>query len=393
MCISLMRCSQTYYVSTSLNRCEHNWGVERGECRTPQKRPKTQLFGCRGSSERAGTAYNNLLDRGNDFVDTGKYLARWRAWAFGDPAMDIDQKTAAVRSFNRFYTKQIGVLHEGMLHSRFSLTQARVLFELAQRNDLTASVLQTDLDLDAGYLSRILRDLESERLIRRERSRSDGRMYMLSLTQKGREAFRMLDSRSQAQVRSMLLDLSKDDTARLLHAMRTITDILDHRPTDTSLILRPHQMSDIGWIIYRHAGLYSEEHGWDETFEALTAEILSEFIKNYDPKYERAWMAECNGEVVGCVFITKGSETIAKLRLLLVEPRVRGIGLGKRLVDECIRFSRRAGYEKITLYTNNVLTAARHIYKKAGFRMVREWPHHSYGHDLVGEDWELSLRR
>lgn len=300
--------------------------------------------------------------------------------------------TAAVRSFNRFYTKQIGVLHEGMLQSKFSLAQARVLFELAQRNELTASVLQGDLGLDAGYLSRILRDFESDELIRKERSKSDGRKNILSLTQKGREAFALLDSRSQAQVRGMLEQISKEDADRLISAIQTITDVLGEAPTTLSYILRPHEPGDIGWLTYRHAMLYSQEHGWDESFEALTAEILSEFLRNYDPKRERSWIAEANGEIVGCVFITKGSDTVAKLRLLLVEPKARGLGLGTRLVDECVRFSRRVGYRKITLYTNNVLLAARHIYEKAGFRRVKEWPHHSYGHDLIGEDWELDLR-
>ncbi|UCE58457.1 MAG: MarR family transcriptional regulator [Phycisphaerales bacterium] len=306
--------------------------------------------------------------------------------------MDIDEMTAAVRSFNRFYTKQIGVLHEGMLQSKFSLAQARVLFELAQRNELTASVLQGDLGLDAGYLSRILRDFESDELIRKERSKSDGRKNILSLTQKGREAFALLDSRSQAQVRGMLEQISKEDADRLISAIQTITDVLGEAPTTLSYILRPHEPGDIGWLTYRHAMLYSQEHGWDESFEALTAEILSEFLRNYDPKRERSWIAEANGEIVGCVFITKGSDTVAKLRLLLVEPKARGLGLGTRLVDECVRFSRRVGYRKITLYTNNVLLAARHIYEKAGFRRVKEWPHHSYGHDLIGEDWELDLR-
>ena len=306
--------------------------------------------------------------------------------------MDIDQKAAAVRAFNRFYTKHIGVLHEGMLQSKYSLTQARVLFELGRRKELTASVLQADLDLDAGYLSRVLRAFESDDLIGREKSRSDGRKNILSLTEKGSEALAMLDSRSQAQVRSMLEKLSPDDVKRLLGAMRTITGILDSAPAEPSFVLRPHELSDIGWLTYRHAVLYSEDHGWDETFEALTAQILAEFINNYDPRYDRSWVAEADGDIVGCVFITKGSETIAKLRLLLVEPRVRGRGLGKRLVDECIRFARRVGYEKITLYTNSVLSAARHIYRNAGFNVVREWPHHSFGHDLIGEDWELKLR-
>jgi DNA-binding MarR family transcriptional regulator/GNAT superfamily N-acetyltransferase len=306
--------------------------------------------------------------------------------------MNIDQKAAAVRAFNRFYTKQIGVLREGMLRSKYSLTQARVLFELAQRDGLTASVLQADLDLDAGYLSRLLRDFVRDGLILRQRSKSDGRKNILGLTEKGREAFNMLDSRSQAEFRAMLENLTQDDVERLLRAMRTITGILTSPTAKPAFLLRPHELSDIGWLTYRHAVLYAEEHGWDETFEALTAEILSEFIKNFDPKYERAWIAELDAEIVGCVFISKGSETVAKLRLLLVEPRVRGLGLGKRLVDECIRFSRRAGYEKITLYTNNVLAAARHIYRKAGFNIVREWAHHSFGHDLIGEDWELNLR-
>lgn len=305
--------------------------------------------------------------------------------------MDLEQKIATVRGFNRFYTKQLGVLRAGMLHTRFSLTEARIIFELAQRRETTASVLRAELDLDAGYLSRILRNFEEGGLLVKARSATDGRQRMLRLTAKGRKAFATLNARSQAEVEALLRGLSNENRKRLVGAMQTIQAVLADVPPNPPFILRSHEPGDIGWVTHRHGVLYSEEYGWDEEFEALVAGILAEFIANYDSKRERSWIAEMDGEIVGSVFVTRKDDVVAKLRLLLVEPRARSMGLGTRLVDECIRFARRAGYRQMTLYTNSCLLAARHIYEKAGFRVVKEWSHHSYGHDLVGEDWELDL--
>jgi DNA-binding MarR family transcriptional regulator/GNAT superfamily N-acetyltransferase len=305
--------------------------------------------------------------------------------------MEFEEKVEIVRRFNRFYTKQIGLLHDGLLHSRYSLTQARVLYELAHLEDPTASELRSRLDLDAGYVSRILRGFEKEALLKKKRSAHDGRKQLLRLTAKGRKAFEILNARSQAEIGDMLRGLPERDQDRLLGGVGTIMSILQEQPEDSALVLRPHRQGDIGWITYRHAVLYAEEFGWDEEFESLVAEILADFLKNYDSRRERSWIAEIGGEFAGCIFITNGGDGVAKLRLLLVEPRARGRGVGGRLVEECVRFARGAGYRMITLYTNHVLLAARKIYERAGFRVVESWDHHSYGHDLTGENWELDL--
>jgi DNA-binding MarR family transcriptional regulator/GNAT superfamily N-acetyltransferase len=305
--------------------------------------------------------------------------------------MDPEEQIDSVRAFNRFYTRRLGVLRAGLLHTRFSLSEARIIFELAQRRETTASALRAELDLDAGYLSRILRSFEEGGLLVRARSATDGRQRILRLTAKGRRAFATLNARSHKEVGAMLRGLSEENRKRLVNAMQTIQAVLAEAPPNPPFVLRPHEPGDIGWVTHRHGVLYSEEYGWDEEFEALVAAILADFVKSYDPKRERSWIAEMDGEIVGSVFVTRKDNAVAKLRLLLVEPRARGMGLGTRLVDECIRFARRAGYRKMTLYTNSCLLAARHIYEKAGFRVVKEWSHHSYGHDLVGEDWELEL--
>jgi DNA-binding MarR family transcriptional regulator/GNAT superfamily N-acetyltransferase len=304
----------------------------------------------------------------------------------------FDARVAAVRSFNRFYTRKIGVLNEGLLDSRFSLTEGRVLYELANRERPTATELCADLGLDAGYLSRILRRFEQGGLIARTASRADGRQSLLAMTAKGRATFAPLDSRSRQEIGILMGGLGQPDQAHLVAAMTTIARLLGARTeNDAPYLLRPHQPGDMGWVVHRHGALYAQEYGFDERFEALVAEIVARFIAHFDPKNERCWIAERDGEIIGSVFLVKKTKTVAKLRLLLVEPSARGLGLGSRLVDECLRFARQAGYRKITLWTNDVLHAARHIYVKAGFRKVGSERHHSFGHDLVGETWELEL--
>jgi DNA-binding MarR family transcriptional regulator/GNAT superfamily N-acetyltransferase len=307
-------------------------------------------------------------------------------------AETLEDRIAAVRQFNRFFTRQIGVLREGLLHSPYSLTEARVLFELAQRQDLTSSDVCHELGLDAGYLSRILARLEQQGLLEKVRSEADGRQRLLRLTPEGEHAFALLNQRSRDEVAEMLSDLSEEDQQRLLKAMDTIQGVLSKgfKYADP-FVLRSPEPGDLGWVIHRHGVLYAEEYGWDEQFEALVAQIVADFITHYKPERERCWIAEMNGEIVGSVFVVQASETEAKLRLLLVEPKARGLGLGTRLVEECIRFARRRGYKKLVLWTNNVLGAARHIYEKTGFKLVAQEAHHSFGHDLIGETWELPL--
>ena len=297
-----------------------------------------------------------------------------------------------VRHFNRFYTRQIGILQERLSRSPFSLTEARVLYELAHRDRRTAAELVKESGLDAGYLSRILREFRKRRLIKKEASGSDARQSLLLLTKPGIEAFRTLSARASAEIITLLQDLSEVEQNRLIEAMQTIEELLGgKRAEKTSYLLRTHQPGDMGWVIYRHGVLYAQEYGWDEEFEALVAEIVVEFIKRYDPKKDRCWIAEQDGEIVGSVFLVSQSKRVAKLRLLLVEPKARGHGIGGRLVNECLRFARQVGYRKVTLWTNNVLQAARHLYQSAGFRLVHQEPHHSFGRDLIAETWELKL--
>jgi DNA-binding MarR family transcriptional regulator/N-acetylglutamate synthase-like GNAT family acetyltransferase len=305
---------------------------------------------------------------------------------------DFDRRVGDVRHFNRFWTRQIGVLREGYLESPFSLTEVRVLYELAHREETTASELGEELGLDAGYLSRILRGFENQGLIHRRPSEADARRRLLQLTGRGREAFAPLDARSRSEIGAMLGGMSIAGQERLVGAMRTIEGLLGVRPEPVvPYLLRPHRPGDMGWVVHRHGVLYAREYGWDERFEALVAEIVAKFIQQYDPKAERCWIAERDGEVVGCVFLVRESEEIARLRLLLVEPEARGLGIGSRLVEECIRFARGVGYRKITLWTNDVLNSARRIYEAMGFQLVDEKPHHSFGHDLVGQTWDLML--
>jgi DNA-binding MarR family transcriptional regulator/GNAT superfamily N-acetyltransferase len=304
-----------------------------------------------------------------------------------DPIID------AVRGFNRFYTRQIGVLHEGLLQSPFSLTEARVLYEIANRPQPTATELCQELGLDPGYLSRILGKLGKRGLVSRSASPSDGRQLLLELNARGRKTFATLDARQRAEIRAMLRPLPPAGQSRLVQAMRSIETLLGAR-TDpkTPYVLRSHQPGDMGWVVHRHGVLYAQEYGYDEQFEALVAETVAKFIQHFDPKRERCWMAEKDGEIVGSVFLVKKSKTVAKLRLLLVEPSARGLGIGKRLVDECIRFARQVGYQKMVLWTQSELPAARHVYQQAGFRLLQQTPHRSWGRDeLVSETWEMKL--
>ncbi|HEX5911786.1 MAG TPA: bifunctional helix-turn-helix transcriptional regulator/GNAT family N-acetyltransferase, partial [Rubrobacter sp.] len=266
----------------------------------------------------------------------------------------------------------------------------RVLYELAHCGETTAGELGEGLGLDAGYLSRILSGFEKHGLIRKRRSQADGRRRLLRLTEQGREAFAPLDARSRSEIGAMLGGMSVAGQERLVGSMRTIEGLLGARPEPVvPYLLRPHRPGDMGWVVHRHGVLYARESGWDEHFEALVAEIVAKFIQHYDPKRERCWIAEREGENVGCVFLVRETEEIAKLRLLLVESEARGLGIGSRLVEECIRFARQTGYRKITLWTNDVLNSARRIYQAKGFQLVHEEPHHSFGHDLVGQTWEL----
>ncbi|HTC23587.1 MAG TPA: helix-turn-helix domain-containing GNAT family N-acetyltransferase [Gemmatimonadales bacterium] len=305
------------------------------------------------------------------------------------PATQVE----AVRRFNRFYTRQIGVLNEGLLDSPYTLAEARLLYELAHRERPPAAALARDLGLDPGYLSRLLSGLRRRGLLKSAAAKTDRRQSLLSLTRKGRRAFGRLEQRSRAQVGALLGRLDRGSRARLLAGMRAVEFLLNEEtpPDREPYVLRPLQAGDLGWVVHRHGALYAQEYGWDERFEALVAHVVAEFVDRYDPKRDRCWMAERDGEIVGSVFLVQHTKTVAKLRLLLVEPSARGLGIGSRLVAECIRFARQAGYRKITLWTNSVLHAARRIYEQTGFKLVKKEPHAMFGAGLVGETWELRL--
>ncbi len=306
---------------------------------------------------------------------------------------ELDNRVAIVRRFSRFYTRKIGVLHEGLLGSPLSLAEGRVIWELAQHVRATASELAAELGLDSGYLSRILAGFEGRGLIERRPSERDGRRVVIALSEAGQALYATIDAHSREAVAAMLGELDGADQGRLVAALDTAERVLapGRKGGGPAYILRPHQPGDIGWIIHRHGALYAEEYGLDVTFEALVARIAAGFIENFDAARERCWIAECQGAVAGAVLLVKESEEVAKLRLLYVEPGARGLGIGSRLVAECIRFARERRYRKITLWTNDVLVSARHIYQAAGFRLVREEPHRSFGRDLVGQVWELPL--
>lgn len=307
-------------------------------------------------------------------------------------ALMSDDAVESVRAFNRFYTRRIGVLDRAYLHSRFSLAEVRVLYELAHRSRPAASDIGRDLGLDAGYLSRMLLGFRKQGLLERRRSAADPRRQELVLTPKGRKTFAPLEAGARNQVADMLRGLAPADRRRLAGAMRTIEELLGGRAEPAPpYVLRPHKPGDIGFVIHRHGALYAEEYGWSEEFEALVAEIGAKFLRKFDARRERCWIAERGGQIVGSVFLVKKTSRIAKLRLLLVEPEARGLGIGRALVQECIAFARQAGYRRITLWTNSVLVAARRIYEQAGFRLLAEEPFHGFGHDLVGQTWELDL--
>jgi DNA-binding MarR family transcriptional regulator/N-acetylglutamate synthase-like GNAT family acetyltransferase len=307
-------------------------------------------------------------------------------------SVPMDRRIEAVRRFNRFYTRQIGLLEERLWNSTLSLTEGRVLYELAHREKPVARDVGKELLLDPGYLSRVLRSVERRGLVTRVASKEDGRESLLSLTRRGRGLFKQVNARSQHQTGAMLRNLTAGDQQRLLEAMGTVEALLGAPKTSKEpYMLRTHQPGDMGWVVHRQGLLYWEEYGYNEDFEALCAKIVAEFILNFDPKRERCWIVEREGEIVGSVFLVRHSRDAAQLRLLLVEPAARGMGIGKRLVEECIRFARQAGYRKITLWTQSELRAARHIYRKTGFSLMRKKAHHSFGKDLVAETWERKL--
>jgi DNA-binding MarR family transcriptional regulator/predicted N-acetyltransferase YhbS len=301
-------------------------------------------------------------------------------------AADID----AVREFNRRYTRVIGVLREGLLDSEYSLTEARIMFELANSGSTEVVALRRALDLDPGYLSRILARFEKDGLVQRNRSQSDGRRQEVRLTARGQEIFAGLNQRSSSEVGYLLNAHSLAERARLVTSMRTIQRILDGTGPG-ELAIRAPQPGDYGWVIQRNAALYAADYGWDASYEALVARIVADYLDEHDARRERAWIAEYDGEPVGCVFCVAENETTARLRLLLVEPTARGLGVGSALVDQCLRFATEVGYREMVLWTNDVLTSARHIYQRAGFELAESNRHHSFGHDLIGQTWRLTL--
>lgn len=335
-------------------------------------------------------------------------------------AMTIStEQIARVRAFNRDYTRLIGVLSEGLLDSPYSLTEVRVMYEIAHRRDVTAAELADALDLDRGYLSRMLKGFEAKKFLARTASPEDGRRQHLRLTPAGKKVFGPLERRSNEQVKAMLATLDEERRCAVLKAMDVIQSAFDTdagakpagtpdaaaaapadaRPNpDTTnrqfrqpITLRPHRPGDMGWVVQRHGELYHQEYGWNEEFEALVAEIAAEFVRKLDVTRERCWIAECEGRQVGCIFLVAKDATTAKLRLLLVEPDTRGLGVGRQLVAECVRFAREAAYRKVVLWTQENLAAARRLYTEAGFKRTAQEPHHSFGHDLIGETWELEF--
>lgn len=297
-----------------------------------------------------------------------------------------------VRGFNRFYTRILGLLAPHLAGSSFGLTEARVLFELAQGDDVAVSDLRRELDLDAGYLSRILSAFTTAGLVAREQSKSDGRRQVVRLTAEGRQAFAELDRLQATTIDALLAPLDDGKRQELVTSMGRIRRVLGGGPRQASVVLRAPAPGDLGWVVERHGARYAAEYGWDTTFEGLVARIVADFAERRDTRREAAWIAELDGERVGCVFCTTANEAgTAQLRLLLVEPSARGLGVGSRLVDECLRFVKRSGYGRITLWTNDVLVDARRIYERAGFQRDRREAHHSFGHDLVGEHWSRGL--
>lgn len=304
---------------------------------------------------------------------------------------DTAEAIDLIRDFNRFYTRQIGLLNQRFLSSPFTLTEVRVLYELAQRTTSTATEIAGGLSLDPGYLSRLLRKLERQQHLNRGRDERDARQRPLSLTEDGQRLFQKLDRASSEAVATLIEGLPPARVRELLAAMSTVRRLLSRETAQPDYSLRPLRVGDIGWITHRQGVLYAEEYGWDATYEALVAEILARFVQHFDPGAENAWVAERDGAIAGSVFLVRESDKVAKLRLLYVEPDARGLGIGQRLVRECISDAREKGYETLTLWTNDVLASARRIYQAAGFRLVEQERHHSFGRDLVGQNWELTL--
>lgn len=303
------------------------------------------------------------------------------------------EQIAAVRAFSRFYTRFVGALNEGLLSSPYTLTEARVIYELASRGRADGVTLSTDLGLDPGYLSRVISRLSEQGIVTRSASPDDGRVKSLALSDAGTATYAQLNAASNAQVERALAALSSDERARLQAAMHTIRTVLGEPARDAQpYVLRPPHAGDLGWVVQRHGAIYAEEYHWDMRFEGLVAEIVSTFVRNFDPQRERCWIAERDGENVGSVFLVKKTDTTAQLRMLLVEPRARGLGIARRLVRECERFARQVGYGEIVLWTNSILTSARHIYETEGYVLIDEAPHESFGHALVGQHWRLTLR-
>ena len=305
-------------------------------------------------------------------------------------SVPVEERVAHLRGFNRFYTEILGLLGEGLLDTPYSLPESRVLFELGSGGAASPTVLADRLRLDLGYVSRLVVRLKERALVTEEKSTQDRRRKVVLLTKEGRKAFRVLDEKSSAQTRQLLDQLSDDAQERLVKCAKEIEELLGStkRPT---VVLREPVSGDFGWVVQRHGALYRSEYGWDDTFEALVASIVADYIEERDPSREAAWIAEVDGQRMGCIFCMKKTEDVAQLRILLVEPAARGMGIGTRLVDECIRFGRRAGYKQMLLWTNDVLVGARRIYERAGFRLVEENEHHSFGHDLTGQNWLLDL--
>jgi DNA-binding MarR family transcriptional regulator/GNAT superfamily N-acetyltransferase len=305
---------------------------------------------------------------------------------------DLDQEIDAVRRFNRFYTKRIGVLRAGYHGTPFSLTEARVLYELSQRGTLTATEIGRTLELDGGYLSRVMRDFKRAGLIEARPAPEDRRQSLLTLTKKGRAAYAPLEERSKAQAAEMLRPLSSADRRRLAGAMDMIAGLVGtEAEPKIPYLLRPPRIGDFGWMVQRQAEFYAETYGWRDPFEGLVAEIVADVLKTFDPKKIGCWVAERDGENVGSVILARDSDTVAQVRLLFVEPRAQGLGIGKRLVQECTRFARQAGYRKITLWTHSVLTAARHLYEQEGYHLTATKKHRDWGPEVTGETWEKKL--